>query len=409
MNWLTADLPSIGGAYKLCPEDFFVEEIPLYPCIGQGEHLYLLVEKRALTTTEMLRQIGACLNIPEREIGYAGLKDAQAITRQWISVPSHCERNLSALERLSIRILESSRHSNKLRLGHLLGNRFRIRVRETGPHARQRADSILKQLSERGVPNLFGEQRYGVLGNSHILGHLLLSGDYSGFCREFIGAPHTIKNTEWKKAAEFFHAGDLSSAAQNLPIRMRDEKQLITMLLRGQTPRAAVLTLPKRLLRLYLSALQSGLFDLLLNRRLPDLGQLLEGDLAIKHANGACFPVQDLSAEQARADDFEISPTAPLFGSKTRLAEGLQGRQERQLLARLKLRPDSWKLGQGLTMTGDRRALRVPISTTSVSEIGRDLLLDFCLPRGSYATSVLNELIKKEPETSRPLLPPESD
>ncbi len=182
MRFSTGDLPGIGGSYKLCPEDFLVEEIPLYPCSGQGEHLFLEIEKRGLSTPEMLRQVADCLKLAPREIGYAGLKDAQAITRQLISVPASCEPILTRLEQLQFKVLSVKRHDNKLRLGHLFGNRFRLRIRQPGPQAKQRADLILQQLERQGVPNRFGEQRYGLLGNSHRLGQLLLVGNYEESC-----------------------------------------------------------------------------------------------------------------------------------------------------------------------------------------------------------------------------------
>jgi len=409
MIWSTGDLPGIGGSYKFCPEDFMVEELPLYPCSGQGEHLYLLLEKRGTTTAEMLRQIAACLKLSTREIGYAGLKDAQAITRQMISLPARCEKQLARLEQLPFKILTSNRHDNKLRLGHLSGNRFRLRIRKPDPQARKKAELILQRLEKEGVPNRFGEQRYGLLGNSHRLGQLLLIGDYREFCQEFIGDPQLISDPKWRLAAQLFRAGDLSDAAQQLPAKMINERRLIETLMKRPAPKVAALALPKPLLRLYISALQSWLFDQLLDQRLPHLGSLQNGDLAIKHANGACFLVDDAPTEQPRADQFEISPTAPLFGTKIKLAEQEPGESERSLLKHFGLRPESWKRGDGLTMTGKRRALRVPISGIATTAIENDLQLDFCLPRGSYATSVLNELIKHNPAERPPLLAPESD
>ena len=409
MIWSSGNLPGTGGSYKLCPEDFFVEELPLYPCSGQGEHLFLQIEKRGLSTPEMLRQISACLKIAPRDIGYAGLKDAQAITRQTISLPARCEKQLARLEQLQLRILSSNRHDNKLRLGHLAGNRFRLRIRKPDPQARQRADRILQHLEKQGVPNRFGEQRYGLLGNSHRLGQLLLSADYSGFCHEFIGDPQRIENSKWRRAAQLFHDGNPAAAAGQLPPRMSDEKRLLEMIARGQAPKAAVLALPKIMLRLYISALQSWLFDQLLKQRMPDLGILQAGDLALKHVNGACFLIADPKSEQSRADQFEISPTAPLFGSKIKLAEQVPGDHEHRLLKQFGLRQENWKLGDGLTMTGERRALRVPLSASATTQIEGDLQLDFCLPRGSYATSVLNEVIKQPSPEITPLQAPDSD
>jgi tRNA pseudouridine13 synthase len=156
-----------------------------------------------------------------------------------------------------------------------------------------------------------------------------------------------------------------------------------------------VLALPRKLLRLYLSAYQSALFDRLVDLRLAALGELWPGDLAWKHVNGACFEVLEATGEQPRADAFEISPTAPLFGCKVRLAGGRAGANERRLLEEEQISLDAFRLGAGLTMDGERRPLRVPLAEVSVTaaEDG-DLLLAFRLPKGSFATAVLHEVMK---------------
>lgn len=394
MPWLTANLPGCGGEYRVCPEDFFVEELPLYSCCGAGEHLYVLVEKRGMTTAEMLRRLIKTLEISPRDLGYAGLKDARALTRQWVSLPAHCEKNLSLLKDPFLQILDQQRHANKLRLGHLAGNRFRLRIRKPVSDALARAREIFTVLERRGVPNFFGEQRYGVLSNSHLCGLHLLRGEFEEFCHTMLGDPEQISHAAWRQAAQLFHAGQFAHAEHQLPSRMVDEKHLCRALGVGQSYSSAVRTLPRPRLRLFLSAFQSWLFDQLLVQRLPHLDRLQEGDLACKHANGACFAVQDLAAEQPRADQFEISPTAPLFGSKVPLASQQPGEKERALLANYHLSPSDWRLGQGLSMPGARRALRVPVLASSLTLIDRDLLLEFCLPPGSYATSVLQEIIK---------------
>ena len=397
MTWLTAELPGCGGDYRVCPDDFFVEELPLYPCCGAGEHLFVLVEKRSMTTQEMLRQLAGTLEISPRDLGYAGLKDARALTRQWVSLPAHCEKKLSRFNLPSLRLLDQQRHTNKLRLGHLAGNRFRLRIRKPAPDALSTARQILAILERRGLPNFFGEQRFGVLNNSHFCGFYLLRGDYEGFCRTLFGDPQQITHPAWQQAAQLFQAGHFAQAARLLPPRMADEKQLCRALAAGRSYPAAVRALPPQRLRLLLSASQSWLFDQLLSQRMPDLDRLQLGDLAFKHANGACFAVEDLAVEQQRAAAFEISPTAPLFGSKVPLAQRQPGENERALLAKYRLSASDWRLGQGLSMTGARRALRVPLVAASVSPLGSDLLLNFCLPPGSYATSVLQEIIKPSP------------
>jgi tRNA pseudouridine13 synthase len=244
------------------------------------------------------------------------------------------------------------------------------------------------------MPNRFGDQRYGVLGNSHRVGRALLNGDHAGAIREIIGEPAEILHPDWRAAALAFRAGDLPTALARLPHHCHPERRLLQALCAGQPPRQAVLSLPRKLLRLYLSAYQSALFDRLVDLRLAALGELWPGDLAWKHVNGASFEVLDADGEQPRADAFEISPTAPLFGGKVRLAAGRAGQLERRLLVAEGLTLDAFRLPGGLAMDGERRPLRVALAEVSVAADGDDLVLAFRLPRGSFATAVLHEVMK---------------
>lgn len=401
MNWFTEDLPGIGGIYKQIPEDFQVEEIPLYPCSGEGEHLYLWIEKSGITTRELLTQLTRGLKLKDRDLGYAGLKDARALTRQMVSIPFNKLDQVKKLNLKDAKILKTERHSNKLRLGHLAGNRFTIILHETDTQALSRGSDILAQLKKRGVPNLFGEQRYGVLGNSAQLGLLLTQKNYTAFCRELIGDPQVIRNPAWKEAAEQYRRGDIQQASESLPNRMTDERRVLRMLSEGKSHQEAVFSLPRNLLRLFLSAAQSHFFDQLLMQRLPDLDQLSDGDIAVKHINGAYFRVEHAAEEQSRVDSFEISPSAPLYGSKVMLATGKPGQTEVALLEKSGLSLSDWKLPQGLTMTGERRPLRVPLIEPKIIASGNhSITLSFALPKGSYATSVLRELSKKNRQIS---------
>jgi len=151
-----------------------------------------------------------------------------------------------------------------------------------------------------------------------------------------------------------------------------------------------------RMKRLSLSAFQSSLFDQVLEQRLDTLDRIGLGDIAFKHENGACFLVQDQAAEAVRAQAFEISATGPMFGCTMMEPQGEQGEIERGTLAAEGLTPESFNLAGGLRMEGERRPLRVPLGGVSVRSEGEDLLFDFSLPRGSYATSVMSEVMKTE-------------
>ncbi|MFO7766854.1 MAG: tRNA pseudouridine(13) synthase TruD [Pelovirga sp.] len=401
MKFVTTELPGIGGSYKETPADFEVEEIALYPCSGVGEHLYLWIEKSGVSTPELISQLARGLQLNEKEIGYAGLKDSRALTRQWLSIPVAKQVRIDHLHLQQARILDVQRHRNKLRPGHLSGNRFTICVRKLQGNATARAEAIFDRLQHSGVPNRFGEQRYGVLGNSARLGYLLLSNNHKEFCRELIGDPQKISHPGWKKAALAYRQQDIEQALGQLPGNMRTEQRLLRDLLRGKTCEQAVYGLSKQRLRFFLSALQSSYFDQLLDARLLDPGKLESGDIAYKHVNGACFRIEAAAMEQPRADSFEISPTAPLFGYKVMLAEQQPGMTERNLLAAHQLTLDTWKSRRGLSMPGERRPLRVPLELPKIiSASDNSLTIAFTLPKGSYATSLLLELMKPVQESS---------
>src|SRR6478735_5659507 len=127
---LTADIPGIGGRIKVEPEDFEVEEVPAYAASGAGDFLYLWIEKRDMGAKFFQGHLARRLNIPEGEIGTAGLKDRRAVTRQWVSVPLRAEAHLASIDGDGVKLLDVQRHVNKLRAGHLRGNRFRILIRD---------------------------------------------------------------------------------------------------------------------------------------------------------------------------------------------------------------------------------------------------------------------------------------
>src|SRR5262245_58363540 len=132
---LTPDLPGVGGRIKVAPEDFEVEEIPAYEPSGQGEHLFLWVQKRDMGAEYFARQVAKRLGLSPGDVGTAGLKDRRAVTRQGVSVPVAAEPQLAALDGDGVTLLRTSRHGNKLRPGHLRGNRFRILIRDVAPDA----------------------------------------------------------------------------------------------------------------------------------------------------------------------------------------------------------------------------------------------------------------------------------
>ncbi len=394
-KYLTANLPGTGGVIKEKPEDFQVSEIPLYLPCGDGEHTFVEIEKTGITTLEAIRRLARHLGVQERDVGYAGMKDAGGITRQTVSIPRVAPESILNAELPGLRVLSAVRHRNKLKLGHLAGNRFRIRICDPAENPLERADEILAVLLKRGIPNYFGAQRYGAQGNYPLVGRSLLLGDSKSAVDGIIGAPQAVNDEQWKNAITAYRQGNLAECLANMPGFCRTERDILLRLMKQ--PEAfdkALHAVNPRLRKLYLSAYQSSLFDRILDERLDQFDRVTEGDLAYKHANGACFLVTDACAEAGRAESFEISATGPMFGCKMKLPEGLPRQIEEKTLKEEGLVLNQFDLPGGLRMEGERRPLRIQLQSPVAEMENSALVLEFSLARGVYATSVLREIMK---------------
>jgi tRNA pseudouridine13 synthase len=396
---LTADLPGTGGTLKDRPEDFVVDEIPLYPALGVGDHAYARIEKIGIPTREAMRRLAQHLQIPESRIGCAGLKDARAVTRQTLSLERVPLPRLEGLVLPGLRVISVKAHRNKLRPGHLAGNRFEVRVRGVVPDAEDRAAAVLRVILARGLPNGFGPQRFGTRGDTHLVGRALLRREFAEAVALMCGRPSPREHDpRVVEARRRFDAGDLEGARGSFPPSFATERRVIERLAQGGTPEAAVRTIPSGVRRFFVSAYQSALFNGLLAERLPTFDRLEEGDLAWIHGKGAVFRVVDAAKEQPRCDAFEISPSGPVFGTKTVLASGGPGERETAALAREGLAPADFAVAGVARFEGERRPFRVPVGDPTFRAEGGDLLLAFSLPRGAYATNLLAEVTKSPVE-----------
>ena len=336
--YLTASIPALGGRIRSTPDDFCVEERPLYLPCGEGEHLYIRVKKRGLSTPDLVLRLASQLHVKAQTVGVAGLKDAQAVTTQLLSLQGVKAETVAALpiddRLLTLEIL--GRHRNRLRKGHHAGNQFRLVIRDVRERSEDDLQELFDELVRRGVPNYFGPQRQGRSGTNFQLGAELLQ-----------------------------------DAAR-----------------RNKMPRN------KRIW--FMNAYQSHVFNRIVAKRIESIDRVFLGDWAMKSENGACFPVEQPEVEQPRADRFEISPTGPLFGSRAPWATGVPGDIEQAVAAELGTTPELLsKAGAECGFRGERRALRVRLNDLSWSLEGTVLTLGFWLPPGSYATSVLREVVKK--------------
>jgi tRNA pseudouridine13 synthase len=397
-EFLTQGIPGTGGCVRSEPEDFEVEELPLYPASGAGEHVYLTVEKRGISTREAVNRIARAAGVNPESFGVAGLKDARAVARQRISVAGVDPKKLLGLDVAGVRMLAAERHSNKLRMGHLAGNRFRIRVRGVASGSEEHARASLDLLARRGVPNRFGQQRFGERGDGHLAGAALVRGDHDEFLALALGRPSDLDPPAVGRSREAYEKSDLDAAIKLLPPHRREERNCLIALARGKKPAQAVRAVSKRHRIFLISALQSHLFNRVLEERMPDLDRLEPGDLAWKHDSGAVFRVprsqEAVDLESERAGRFEVSPSGPMFGYKMTEPEGRPGEIEAAVLAEAGLEPSSFRRPGGLRVKGARRPLRVPLGHPDVTADADDLIVTFALPPGSYATVVMGEVMK---------------
>jgi tRNA pseudouridine13 synthase len=392
--YLTANLPGIGGSIKQQAEDFVVEELPLYPASGVGDHTFFEIRKVGLSTFHAVRLIAQALGVPPHRIGYAGLKDARAVTSQTLSVAGVAPEAVAALDLPGISVSWAKRHRNKLKIGHLRGNRFRIRIRGVTESALPASRAILDLLVQRGVPNYYGPQRFGQRGDSASLGRAVVQRDPEGFVRAFLGKPDAGESASVFAARSRFDAGQWEETLRLLPTAMADERSVLQTLIRTRgNYQQAYQAVPKRLKTFLLSAYQSLLFNRVLSARLQTLDQVYAGDVAMKHPGRSLFRVEDGELEQARAARFEISPTGPVFGYRMMEAQGRQGDLEAGVLAAEGLALDDFRIGEGIKARGERRAFRFQIQEPELS-YDEGLVLRFWLEPGCYATGVLAEIMK---------------
>jgi len=392
---LTEDLDGIGGVIKQTPEDFQVDEIPLYPFSGEGTHVLFRIWKRDLTTFDAIRKIARTMRLPEEAFGYAGLKDRHAVTTQWLSLEYGDVPLIEKLDVEGVEVLEITRHGHKLKVGHLAGNRFKIRVRGIDPARADAGRRVLEVLARRGVPNYYDRQRFGILANSHLVGKALVKNDADLLARCLLGDTRGV-NARFDEAFVRYQRGELSAAADILPGMFSVEKRYLSVLARTGDRERAFHSIQGKRRRFFVSAYQSYLFNRLLVDRVRRLDRFLVGDLAFLHRNGRVFSVEDPAAEQERLEAFEISPSGPVFGYQGLLAKGAPGEAEAAILEEEGIDLQVFNLPGRLKSRGTRRPYRFQVQNPTVDIEGTDARLAFTLPKGSYATLVLRELTKNE-------------
>lgn len=334
------DAPALPGTIKARPADFFVQELSDTEPTGEGEHVLFEIRKIGLTTHEAIRRVASALRIDARDVGHAGMKDKHAVTQQRLTALGVTEADVMGLRSDDLQVLWAARHSRKLKKGHLKGNRFAVRVRGCQPTDVVKLRPVLNEVARRGLPNYFGEQRFGMYGDNAERGFALLR--------------------------------DGNSAIRKVPRKTRE---------------------------ILLHAAQSAVFNAVVAERIQTLDRLLPGDVAMKTDSGGCFIVGDVAAEQPRCAEWEISPAGPLPGPKLLPAEGEAAAIEAAIFERFGITPDAFAVA-GRSFPGERRAMRVRPEdvelAAGIDEYGPHITVAFSLPKGCYATVLMRELLKRD-------------
>jgi tRNA pseudouridine13 synthase len=341
------EMPLVGGALGPDVSHFIVEEIPAYEACGRGEHLYLWVEKVGLNTADVERRIAKALGVHPRDVGYAGMKDRHAITRQWFSALSkHLGEGIDLGP--GAQVLASSRHENKLRTGHLRGNRFRLTLVGVPPHSLETAQKLAAAIQTQGIGNYFGAQRFGRQGRN--LGQALSA---------------LAKPEDKPKKGHKAHFSQKFDA----------------------------------------SVVQAEIFNRYVTLRRAESAKLLEGEVVRLEGSSRCFIVESPEQELPRLEAGDIQLTGPMIGPKMVHPRGVAAELENAAAEALGL-SESMRAALYEDAPGTRRDLLMRPTDQSVeSHSEGELTLTFSLPAGGYATQILREFCRDDfwlPERGAP-------
>ena len=404
--WYASDTEGIGGRLRTCAEDFRVEEIPAERKQTSGPYLICRLTKKNWELQHAVKEIAKRLGISHRRIGWAGTKDRNAITTQWISLYNVTPEHVASVYLKDIS-LEPLAHSNEgLSLGDLQGNRFDIMIREPDPTNLAGRVQRVSETVAAGVPNYFGLQRFGAIRPvTHRVGEWILRCDYEQAVltyigMEFPGEPDAIKAIR----AAFRVTRDPAPALHALPVQMNYERAMLHHLAERPGDYAGALqVLPPKLLSMFVSAFQSYLFNLALSRRIDDgfdLNDPQPGDRLL-FANGRTDTVTAANSGAVKIHLKRGRCSIALFmPGKERFEAKTSGEQATEvLLAEHRITPEDFLRASAFVRTKYEGAWRPVALRTEIRSAleERNLHLNFTLPPGHYATTVCREYMKADP------------
>ena len=342
----------IDVVFKQSKDDFVVTELPRYDLSGKGEHLILKIRKKDLATWDAIEILAQYLNCSTREFGYAGLKDKNAMTVQSIAIHRKFEEALNNFEHENIKILEKTYHNNKIKVGHLKGNKFFIRLKRVGLVEKRKIEEAISSIANYGIPNYFGFQRFGIEGDNYKKGKDIIDGKlkernrnlkqmYINAYQSFLFNKWLSKRIEISKLVDAFEPKEIYEKL-NLPLdvvkRMKKQKHPF---------------------------------------------KLITGDLLSHYPYGKIFNIEDLETESDKFLARDRVPTGLLCGSRVKKSIDLAYEIEKEFDEKVQqedgARRFAWIFPEDLE--------------SNYKEEKNWMEIQFSLPKGSYATEVIAEII----------------
>jgi tRNA pseudouridine13 synthase len=375
----------IEGKLRTCIEDFCVEEISniesfAYTKSSDVEYTHFTLEKMNWSTMAAIKAIARALGVSHKRFGYAGTKDKRAATKQRVAVWRVEPGQLEKVHINGIVLSDFKKSDQRISLGDAIGNKFRITIRDIDLDKKELQDILAKttdQLKEKGTPNYFGYQRFGTIRpNTHLVGKELVNGNLEGAVMGYLGNPFKTERSDAYDARKFLQESkDFRKALEVFPRRLNFERSMLDALSKNPRDYAGALRrLPKKLRWILVHAYQGFLFNKILSR-------MIERGLELK------------------------GKTIPLFGFESSFSKGEQGEIERLVLEAEEMDLENFEIKPmpELSSKGLHRDASIetePKFKLSDDEVNRGKLkcvVEFNLPKGSYATVVLREFMKAEP------------
>jgi len=406
IHYFASDVEGIGGRLRTIAEDFLVEEIPLERKKTGGPFLICKLTKKNWELQHAVKEIAKRLGISHRRIGWAGTKDRNAVTTQWLSLYNVTAEQAAAVYLRDITLEPLSQSNEGLSLGDLQGNRFDIVIRDPEPADLANRVQSISETAAAGVPNYFGLQRFGAIRPvTHRVGEWILRGNYEQAVLTYVGMEFSGESDDMKAIRSAFSASrDPVPALHALPVQMNYERAMLHHL--AECPgdySGALQVLPPKLLSMFVSAFQSYLFNLALSRRIDDgysLDDPQPGDRLL-FVNGRTDTVTGVNTGAVKIHLKRGRCTIALFmPGKEKFKAKTPGEQATEaLLAEYRISPEDFARASVFVRTKYEGAWRPVALRTEIQSTleGGNLRLKFTLPPGHYATTVCREFMKVDP------------